>query len=239
LGEDGDYGRPTLSDRRMVRIADILFSTSGSTRRTPRTFQEACMDDPINAGVGATEVTWVITYHVNSEHHSEFEEWVSGIELDLARFRGHRGLTVFRPGQGADSAYVLVVRFAAIEDLRRWESSPERAHWLRELAPLVAESPDYRTESGLETWFQLPGQTVVVPPPKYKGALLILLALYPLLLIVLPLLGELLGESRYLANPIRVEPEFFTSTLISATILVALMTWVAMPLLTKLFRRWL
>ncbi len=198
------------------------------------------MDDPKNPKADDnTEVTWVITYHVNPERRSEFEEWVSGIELALARFPGHRGLTVFRPGQGSDSEYVLIVRFASIEDLRRWESSPERARWLAELGPLVAEPPDYRTESGLETWFQLPGHKAVVPPPKYKGALLILLGLYPLLLIVLPVLGELFGESPYLAVPITVEPEFFTSTLISATILVALMTWVAMPGLTKLFQRWL
>jgi hypothetical protein len=183
-------------------------------------------------------VTWVITHHVRPGRQDDFEEWIGGIVDELARFPGHEGVTVLRPGGESSTEYVLVVRFASYDDLRRWEESAERAEWLTRLEPLLAAESRYRTETGLETWFQLPGQRVVVPPPKWKMALLILLAIYPLLLIVLPLMGTMF-DIPYLGVPITIGPEFVVRTFVTAVILVALMTWVAMPLLTKLFRGWL
>ncbi len=69
-------------------------------------------------------------------------------------------------------------------------------------------------------------------------ALLILAAIYPLLLIVIPLMGSAF-DTRYLGVAITFGPEFLVRTFATAVILVALMTWVAMPALTKLFRVWL
>ena len=84
----------------------------------------------------------------------------------------------------------------------------------------------------------MPGQRAVVPPPKWKMALLIILAIYPLLLIVLPLMGTVF-DVPYLGVPITIGSEFVVRTFVTAVILVTLMTWVAMPFLTKLFRGWL
>ena len=69
-------------------------------------------------------------------------------------------------------------------------------------------------------------------------ALLIILAIYPLLLIVLPLMGTVF-DVPYLGVPITIGSEFVVRTFVTAVILVTLMTWVAMPFLTKLFRGWL
>ena len=76
------------------------------------------------------------------------------------------------------------------------------------------------------------------PPPKWKFAIVVLLAIYPLLLIVLPLMGRLF-DSPYLGVNVPIGPEFFVRTLATAMILVTLMVWVALPLLTRLFRPWL
>ncbi len=76
------------------------------------------------------------------------------------------------------------------------------------------------------------------PPPKWKFAIVVLLAIYPLLLIVLPLMGRLF-DSPYLGVNIPIGPEFFVRTLATAVILVTLMVWVALPLLTRLFHPWL
>lgn len=183
-------------------------------------------------------VTYVINHNVHPHRREDFEEWMSGIAADVERFHGHQGTTVLRPDSGS-TEYVIVVRFATYGDLRRWERSPERADWLVKLSPLVSDESVYTIETGLETWFQLPGHQVVVPPPKYKMAMLVTLAIYPLLLIVIPTLGALLGDFPYLAAPMTVGPEFFTRTLANVLVLVPLMTWFAMPQLTKLFRRWL
>jgi hypothetical protein len=188
---------------------------------------------------GDQSVTWVITHQVHPDRRDEFEVWISGIADAVGSFPGHEGLTILRPAGEGDSEYVLVVRFAGYDDLRRWEDSPQRAEWLIKLEPLLAGDSSYRTETGLETWFQLPGQRAMVPPPKWKMALVILLAIYPLLLVVLPLMGWIFEGILWLGVPITVSPEFFVRTLVTAVILVALMTWVAMPLLTRLFRPWL
>ncbi len=183
-------------------------------------------------------VTWVITHQVSPDRRGDFEDWIAGITDEVGRFRGREGVTVLRPGGESSTEYVVIVRFASYDDLRRWEESAERAELLTRLDPLLVAASTYRTETGLETWFQLPGQRTVVPPPKWKMALLIILAIYPLLLIVLPLMGTVF-ETPYLGVPITIGSEFVVRTFGSAAILVTLMTWVAMPLLTKLFRGWL
>ena len=183
-------------------------------------------------------VTWVITHQVRPDRRDDFEDWIAGITDEVARFPGREGVTVLRPGGESSTEYVVIVRFAAYDDLRRWEESAERAEWLTRLDPLLAATSTYRTETGLETWFQLPGQRAVVPPPKWKMALLIILAIYPLLLIVLPVMGTVF-DLPYLGVPITIGSEFVVRTFVTAVILVTLMTWVAMPFLTKLFRGWL
>ena len=76
------------------------------------------------------------------------------------------------------------------------------------------------------------------PPPKWKFAIVVLLAIYPLLLIVLPLMGRIF-DSPYLGVPIAIGPEFFVRTFVTAVVLVSLMVWVAIPALSKLFGPWL
>ncbi len=186
-----------------------------------------------------SSITWVITHHVRPGSEQQFEEWLRGINEESARFRGHQGVTILRPGDHPHLEYVVVVRFATYEDLRRWEQSTQRAEWLRRSQPLTVDRPAYRKQSGLETWFQLPGHSVVVPPPKYKMAVLVLLAIYPLILVVLTLLHLIIDNEPFLAAPVQFNLEFVVSTLVSALILTVLMTWVAMPLLTGLASRWL
>ena len=77
-----------------------------------------------------------------------------------------------------------------------------------------------------------------MPPPTWTLALVLVAAIYPLLLIVIPLMGTFFA-TRYLGVPITLGPEFLVRTFATAVILVALMTWVAMPFLTRLFRVWL
>ena len=87
--------------------------------------------------------------------------------------------------------------------------------------------------------FQLPDHHETPPPPQWKMALLVLLSIYPLLLIVIPLMGEIFEDVAWLGIPITLDSEFFVRTLVTTVILVTLMSWGALPLLTRLFRRWL
>ncbi len=82
--------------------------------------------------------------------------------------------------------------------------------------------------TGIERWFTLPDRSVTQAPPKYKSAILVLLGLYPLVLILNPLLQPLIGSW---PAALRM--------LISLGVSVPLMVWVVMPQLTRFFFGWL
>lgn len=203
----------------------------------------ASIEPPVAAvdGDDDSSVTWVVTYHVRGDRVAQFEGWLRGIAEEVKPFPGWRGVTVLRPSaeSGPSSDYVLVVRFDSYDDLFRWEKSTERERWLRLVQPLVTAVPTTTSASGLETWFQLAGQTVTVPPPKWKMAILVLTAIYPLVVAVTLVLGAIAGERPYVGVPVTFGAEYMARTLLTAVTLVILMTWVAMPGLSRLARRWL
>ena len=182
---------------------------------------------------GKTEesITTVVTAHVKPGKEQEYEQWLHGINEDCVQFAGFQGATILRPDDKSHRhpEYVIVVRFATYSDLRRWEQSPEFAEWRRRLEPLLLEQPAVDTLTGMETWFALPGHTVVVPPPKYKMAAVASLGAAPFVLVVIPLLVQYLHG---------VLPSIGISIIILLVMSFA-MTWVTMPLFTRLARRWL
>lgn len=66
------------------------------------------------------------------------------------------------------------------------------------------------------------------PPPKYKMAILIWLAIYPSITLLLFLLG-----------PALLDLPLMLRTLTLTVILVPLMVFVLLPMMTRLFRGWL
>ena len=71
------------------------------------------------------------------------------------------------------------------------------------------------------------------PPPKWKFAVIVLLGLYPLLILIIPLVGTMFG------TPFTISSTFLARTLVTVLIAVPLMVWVAIPLLTRVFQGWL
>ena len=70
-------------------------------------------------------------------------------------------------------------------------------------------------------------------PPRWKFAVVILLGLYPLLILIIPLVGVVFGA------PFTIGPTFLARTLVTVLIVVPLMVWVAVPLLMRLLGSWL
>ena len=173
----------------------------------------------------AEPVTVTVARRVAVGREREFEQWYDGIIGAACRFPGFLGSGVLRPHTTGQDWHV-VYRFADPESLQRWESSPERAEWLRRADDMVEETGVARV-SGLETWFSLPGRTAPAPA-RWKMALVTLVAIVPLVLLmnltVLPLLSGWPLVAR---------------TLVFSGTLTALMTWVVMPRMTRLFRRFL
>ena len=176
-------------------------------------------------------VTTVVRAHIKPGKEQEYEQWLHGINEDDTQIAGFQGATILRPDDESHQhpEYVIVVRFAAYSDLRRWEHSPEFAEWQRRLEPLLVGDIGVDSLTGTETWFTLPGHTVVVPPPKYKAAIVAAFGAAPFVMVVIPLLVQFLDG---------VLPSIGISIVLLVVMSTA-MTWVTMPLMARLARPWL
>lgn len=159
---------------------------------------------------------------------AEFESILTDL-IEAARvFEGHLGVNVFRPGDRAHPEYRIVFKFDRISNLKRWEISAVRQKLLDRANRLTVDPGQTSILTGLETWFTLPQQPGLAPPPRYKMVLLTGATIYVLInlmnTLVLPLLAPLPPLLR---------------TLVVTFLMVAIMTYGMMPRLTKLFAGWL
>ena len=155
----------------------------------------------------------------------DFAAWSDELTALAAGFPGFLGAGMLRPSRLGDPWHV-VFRFDSAGHLADWESSAPRARWLAAGEHLV-ESTAVQRVSGLETWFSLPGRTAPAPP-KWKMFLVSGSVFFLLNLVFTYAYGWLLDAW---PRPLHI-------LLISAPV-TATATWLAMPRVTRLLRRWL
>jgi uncharacterized protein len=172
-------------------------------------------------------ITTAVTRRVRPGHEAVYEQVLEGMIATAREFPGHLGVEVFRP-QTTAGEYRTVYRFDSDEHLRAWLDSDEHATWLERAEPHVIGPLRRTLVTGLETWFTLPGQPSAAPPAPYKMALLTWITIFPLITAIVALTGPLLKD---LPLVVRLG--------ITTALAVPLMTWVVMPRVTRLLRRWL
>lgn len=173
-------------------------------------------------------ITTTVTRQVKPGHEPFYERFLEGIIAAASRYPGHLGVEVFRPVSASAGEYRVVYRFDTREHLRAWLDSEEHAAWLERAEPHVIGPMQTQFRTGLEAWFTLPGQPAARPPPPYKMALVTWITIFPLITLVVVVLGPLLGG-------LALVP----SLAITTAVTVPIMTWLAMPLVTRLLHRWL
>jgi antibiotic biosynthesis monooxygenase (ABM) superfamily enzyme len=191
-------------------------------------------EEPTDRGVGSLPddadgpVTTTVTRRVKPGHEPFYEQFLKGVVAAASRFPGHLGVEVFRPQNTATGEYRIVYRFDTREHLRAWLESDERAAWLERAEPHAIGAMRTQFVTGLETWFTLPGRPDTRPPPPYKMALLTWITIFPLITLVVVVLDPVLEE-------LTLVPRLALTTAVT----VPIMTWLAMPRVTRLLRRWL
>jgi antibiotic biosynthesis monooxygenase (ABM) superfamily enzyme len=173
-------------------------------------------------------VTTTVTRRVKPGHEPFYERFLEGVIAAASRFPGHLGAEVFRPESASAGEYRVVYRFDTGEHLRAWLDSDERAAWLERAEPHVIGPMRTQFLTGLETWFTLPGRPAAPPPPPYKMALLTWITIFPLITLVVVVLEPLL-------EGLALVPRLAITTAVT----VPIMTWLAMPRVTRLLRSWL
>ena len=171
------------------------------------------------------EVTVVVSRKIKYGCEKDYDEWLRRV-LSLARKKpGYIGTTTIMH-DGTDSALRhIIYRFSDKASLDAWENSEE-------LPKLIEEVNNYSTPylqkaTGLETWFTLPGLKAIIAPPKWKMAIVAFIGAYCISSLAQYILSFFLGEQPLLFN------------LFMNIILVIGLTYLAMPLLSRLLRRWL
>ena len=82
--------------------------------------------------------------------------------------------------------------------------------------------------SGLETWFTLPGQQALIPPPRWKMAFVTVLGVWPVSMLV-----------PWLLNPLISNLPLTLQALCMAVGIVICLTWAVMPILANVLGPWL
>lgn len=178
-------------------------------------------------------VTVSIVRVVDPAHEAQMLAWLrAGNEL-AARFEGFLGCGWVRPAEASVEWHVLY-RFSSQDALEVWEASEQREWWLGSAQGLVGDS-HVEKRTGIEGWFDTPASTdvqdlraVPSPPPRWKQACVIFLVFFPL-----SLLANLAGREWLtdVSLPLRV--------FVITVALTPVMTYLALPWVTKLFAPWL
>jgi len=146
---------------------------------------------------------------------------------EAAKFPGHMGATLLSPDvTGGEN--LLIFRFDTDEHLAAWDKSEIKNQWLDKIKNITIGEVDTKKITGLEYWFHLPEVHASAVPDRWKMVIVTVIGIYPLSLLVPRVLGKSLA-------PIPMYPR----GLIISFVLVLLMTYLVMPWLTRLFKKWL
>ncbi len=166
-----------------------------------------------------------ITRRVRPGCEAEFQQALREFLQASFAHGGVWGASMLTPPPGSDSREFGILRTFADEAERdAFYASPLFQAWEARARKLTEGEPEYRQLQGLEAWFRSPG----TPPPRWKMAVATLLGVYPTSLLLSLTLGEVVH-----AWPVAAK------SLVIGVAMVALLTWVVMPFVTRILHHWL
>lgn len=157
-----------------------------------------------------------------------FEGVLADLIAAAKAFEGHLGVNVFRPTDYTNREYRIVFKFDRISHLKQWETSPIRQRLLKRANQFTEGTSQVSILTGLEIWFTLPQRPGLLPPPRYKMMVVSGITIYVLITLINVLVVPLISSLPALLR-----------TLVVTLLMVAIMTYIAMPRMTKLFAGWL
>ena len=166
-----------------------------------------------------------ITRRIKPGCEAEFQEALREFFKTSFAHIGVQGASMLVPPPGSKSSeYGILRTFANERERDAFYASPLFQAWKDRIAPLTEGEPQYRQLHGLEAWFRSPQN----PPPRWKMAVATFLGVFPVAMGLNLTLGPLIGSW-----------PFIISNAVFNACIVALLTWVVMPLVTRLLHGWL
>jgi len=206
---------------------------------SPDLFVIAPVEERIDRGERPTATEAVVSV-VPPNRAEEYVAARNKIDRVVAEFPGFAKIEHHPPSGARDRAWTTVIAFETGEDLARWRDSPERNLGVRRIRK-IAPDVDKVLPWGFGRWFAV-DPTTGQSTPAWKQAMVVLAVLYAMV----SLLDMTLGD--YLGTGISVRGDTWVSGLgaqmpvvvfISNLIGTALLTWVLMPVITRVMQWWL
>jgi antibiotic biosynthesis monooxygenase (ABM) superfamily enzyme len=172
-----------------------------------------------------SEATAVVNINIKPGCEKDYDEWLRHFLALQRKVPGYLGTTtIMETGQDSSERHIIH-RFRDKASLEAWENSEDLHKQTEEVNKF--SSPYLQKATGMETWFTLPGLKAIVPPPKWKMAIVAFIGANCISLLA----------SFILRTFLVLQPLLFN--LFMNVILVIGLTYFAMPLLSRLLRRWL
>ena len=173
------------------------------------------------------DVTVVVSRTVFPGREKEYNEWIRHMVTAASKAPGNTGITTLLPQKGKLGLYHVVFRFKDQASVDAWEKSEDRQRLTIEADMFSRHQRQAAT--GLETWFTIPECPQLETPPHWKQAIVTTIGVYIVSTIIIQVLGLLI-----------LEWNFFLENILVSALVVGSLTWLVMPLLTRVvFRKWL
>lgn len=178
---------------------------------------------------GPGHVTRIARRRALPGHEAAYEELVREMFRAMTAHPGFVAADLIPPdAPGGD--YQVVVHFAAEDALGGWDASADRARIHERMRAHAVGEPEHRRLSGLEAWFEPAVVPATMHPPRHRMALVTWLGIWPTATLFLWAVAPLLG---------RLGLPFLIITLVNTGLITACMTYLVMPRLARLMRRFL
>lgn len=172
-------------------------------------------------------VTRIARRRARPGRETEYEALIREMFGLMRESPGFLGADLLPPEEpGGD--YQVVVRFASEAELQIWDASPARSALHHRIREVAENEPEYRRLSGFEAWFAPAVVPASMHPPRVRMAVVTWLGIFPTVALFQWLLAPLL-------QPLPFLPRVAVLT----ALIVAAMTWLVMPRLTRLMKGWL
>lgn len=174
---------------------------------------------------GREPTTVIVERTVVTGHEDDFRELAEAITDAARQHPGFLGWGLLRSAPNSQD-WNIVYRFDTTEHLDNWEASPDRIRLLTSGADFMRTVSERRIQE-IDEWSE-PPTTSTGPPPRWKTFLMTATVILILQLTITYALSPLIGTWPLVVRSITV-----------VLPVVAIMTWIVMPRLSKRLAGWL
>jgi antibiotic biosynthesis monooxygenase (ABM) superfamily enzyme len=177
------------------------------------------------ASAGPQPIHVAITRRIKPGREQEFQTALKEFFARSLTHSGVQGAAMLVPPPGSGSTeYGIIRSFANAAERDAFYASPLYLDWKKRVAPLSDGGPEARELHGLEAFFRQDSPA----PPRWKMAIATYLGVVPVIMTLARTLGPLIRSWN-----------FVLYNLVFNACVVALLTWVLMPLITRALHGWL